>query len=60
MARLNDFIDMMKLAPLRQYCEEHGERYRYAKGGVPRGTRYDMQMVCIGQKRLLQILRHCD
>ncbi len=32
MARLNDFIDMMKLEPLRQYCEEHGERYRYAKG----------------------------
>lgn len=32
MARLNDFIDLMKLEPLRQYCKEHGEHYRYAKG----------------------------
>lgn len=32
MARHNDFIDKIKLEPLRQYIKKHGEHYRYAKG----------------------------
>lgn len=32
MAQLNDFLGLTKLEPVWQYCKEHGEHYRYAKG----------------------------